>query len=162
MFLARVIGRVVATRKVTGLAGVALLVIERMDGTRPTGVTLVAADRAQSGEGDLVMVEDGREAALALPVTFVPVEATRTLPFVSRVAASLPVSPAAPVSCASAAAQSLRTRTTNVPCAGPAPGGDDSRRTAPFVQVAPASRASHAPAVVASVSNAYSRPASAR
>ena len=76
MFLARVIGRVVATRKVTGLAGVALLVIERMDGTRPTGVTLVAADRAQSGEGDLVMVEDGREAALALPVTFVPVEAT--------------------------------------------------------------------------------------
>lgn len=76
MFLARVIGRVVATRKLDGLTGVPLLVIECVDESlAPTGKTLVAADAAQSGPGDIVMVEDGREATYALPDTFVAVEA---------------------------------------------------------------------------------------
>ena len=76
MFLARVIGRVVATRKLDGLTGVTLLVIERVDEhLAGTGTTLVAADAAQSGPGDLVMVEDGREATYALPDSYVAVEA---------------------------------------------------------------------------------------
>jgi len=76
MFLARVLGRVVATRKLEGLTGVPLLWIERIDEKLlPTGATLVAADRARSGLGDLVLVEDGREATFALPERFVAVEA---------------------------------------------------------------------------------------
>ncbi len=77
MFLARVLGRVVTTHKLDNLHGVPLLVVEKYDDDRtPTGKTLVAADAAQSGPGDLVMIEDGREASLALEETFVPVEAT--------------------------------------------------------------------------------------
>ncbi len=77
MFLARVIGRVVATQKLDGLVGVPLLVVERVDETlASTGKTLVAADCVASGCHDLVMLEDGREAALALSDSFVAVDAT--------------------------------------------------------------------------------------
>ncbi len=77
MFLGRVIGRVVCTRKVDGLAGVALQVVQRLDDSLGAiGVPLVACDVAQSCPGDLVFLEDGREASLALPERFVPVDAT--------------------------------------------------------------------------------------
>jgi ethanolamine utilization protein EutN len=77
MFLGRVIGRVVCTRKVEGFEGVALQVVQRLDdGLAETGAALVACDTAQSRIGDVVFLEDGREASLALPVPFVPVDAT--------------------------------------------------------------------------------------
>ncbi len=41
----------------------------------PTGAPVVAADAvAMAGPGDLVMIVASREAALALPETFVPVD----------------------------------------------------------------------------------------
>lgn len=77
MLLARVLGRVVATRRSPGLDGVNLLIVQPLDEQRAAaGATLVACDAAQSGHGDVVHVCDGRESTLALPVPFVPVDAT--------------------------------------------------------------------------------------
>ena len=76
MQLARVIGTLVATRKADGLEGVKLLIVQPLDKHRkPAGEPVVAADgTAQAGPGELVFVIASREAALALPVTFVPVD----------------------------------------------------------------------------------------
>jgi ethanolamine utilization protein EutN len=77
VFLARVIGRVVATRRVAGLAGERLLIVRPLDETgEGVGDSLVACDVVDSGPGDLVHVCDGREAALALRERFVPIDAT--------------------------------------------------------------------------------------
>ncbi len=76
MQLAQVIGTVVATRKYTGLEGVKFLIVQPLDKRQqPGGDPVVAADStAQAGPGDLVFVVGSREAALALPVKFVPVD----------------------------------------------------------------------------------------
>lgn len=76
MHLARVIGTVVATIKAPGLEGVKFLIIQPLDERRQAqGAPLVAADGvAMAGPGDLVTFVAAREAALALPVTFVPVD----------------------------------------------------------------------------------------
>lgn len=77
MELATVLGTVVATVKHESLTGVRLMVIQPVDHDRvPQGEPLVAADPLQSGAGDLVSWITGREAALALPVTFSPVDAS--------------------------------------------------------------------------------------
>lgn len=77
MQLAQVLGTVVATVKHPSLEGVRLLVIQPQDHAgRPDGEPIVAADPLQAGPGDLVEWITGREAALALPVTFSPVDAT--------------------------------------------------------------------------------------
>jgi ethanolamine utilization protein EutN len=76
MELAKVIGRVVATIKHSGLVGVRLVVIQPTDAAgRPTADPLIAADALQSGPGDVVSWVQGREAACALPVKFTPVDA---------------------------------------------------------------------------------------
>jgi ethanolamine utilization protein EutN len=77
MFLARVLGNVVASTKVAGLQGVKLLVIQPVDDDTTTliGAPLVAADAGQAGEGDLVTCVTSREASLALSPSFVPVDA---------------------------------------------------------------------------------------
>jgi len=76
MQLARVIGTLVATQKYTGLEGVKLLVVQPLDRQQqPVGKPQVAADAtAQAGPGELVFTIASREAALALPETFVPVD----------------------------------------------------------------------------------------
>lgn len=75
MELARVLGRVVCSVKSEGLEGVRLLLIQPQDAQgRPQGDALVAADGLQAGPGDLVSWTAGREAALTLPQTFVPVD----------------------------------------------------------------------------------------
>jgi ethanolamine utilization protein EutN len=76
MQLARVIGTLVASQKVQGLEGVKLLVVQPLDRQgRPTGEPAIAADgTAQAGPGELVFVIASREAALALPQWFVPVD----------------------------------------------------------------------------------------
>lgn len=80
MKLARVVGTVVATRKYTGLEGVKLLVVRHLDRDgEPTGHASVAADATgQAGPGHLVLVVGSREAAQALPETFVPVDLSIT------------------------------------------------------------------------------------
>lgn len=76
MRLARVIGTVVATRKYEGLEGIKFLIVQPLDRhQRPVGDPMVAADAtAQAGPGELVFIIASREAALALPTTFVPVD----------------------------------------------------------------------------------------
>ena len=76
MYLARVLGTVVATRKSAGLEGQKLLLVVQVDGARnPVGEPHVAVDASQAGEGDLVTCVGSREAALALSPSFVPVDA---------------------------------------------------------------------------------------
>jgi microcompartment protein CcmK/EutM len=76
MYLARVIGTVVATRKAENMQGLKLLLVEPCDkDRRPVGEAHVAVDVAQAGEGDLVSCVGSREAALAVQPSFVPVDA---------------------------------------------------------------------------------------
>lgn len=76
MQLARVIGTVVATVKSPGLEGIKFLIIQPLDRQqRPSGGQLVAADAIHmAGPGELVYFVAAREAAQALPDTFVPVD----------------------------------------------------------------------------------------
>jgi ethanolamine utilization protein EutN len=76
MYLGRVIGTVVATRKAEGLQGVRLLLVQPIShDLTPRGNVIVAADAVLAGPGDVVHLVSSREAALALPETFVPVDA---------------------------------------------------------------------------------------
>ena len=75
MQLAKVLGSVVCTIKHESLVGVRLLIIQPQDENGvPDGDAIVAADPLQAGAGDLVEWTTGREAALALPVTYSPVD----------------------------------------------------------------------------------------
>ena len=76
MQLARVIGTVVASVRAPGLDGIKLLVVQPLDrDQRSVGEPVVAADAvAMAGPDDLVTLVASREAALALPETFVPVD----------------------------------------------------------------------------------------
>lgn len=76
MFLGRVIGQVVPCIVYPGLEGVPMLLIQPLDKMmQPKGKTLVAADSTRmAGPGELIAYEGGREAAMALETTFVPVD----------------------------------------------------------------------------------------
>jgi len=76
LLLGRVIGTVVASVKYTGLEGVKFLVVQPLDKyQKPKGRPLVAADAtAMAGPDELIYYEASREAALAMPVPFVPVD----------------------------------------------------------------------------------------
>jgi len=76
MQLGLVTGTVVATTKVDGLEGVRFLVVQPLDeDQQPSGRSVVAADAVHmAGEGELVYFVASREAALACPETFVPVD----------------------------------------------------------------------------------------
>ena len=88
MYLARVTGRVVATHQYPGLRGVPLQWIQPLDEDgEDMGGMLVATAVVSTGPGDLVHFVDGREAALACPQTFVPVDAA-IIGFVEQVVSS--------------------------------------------------------------------------
>lgn len=76
MQLARVIGSVVATVRTPGLDGVKFLLVQPLDKhLASVGEAVVAADAiAMAGVGELVTIVASREAAVALPETFVPVD----------------------------------------------------------------------------------------
>ncbi len=76
MQLGRVTGTVVASTVYPGLEGVRLLIVQPLDRKlRPRGTSVVAADGvAMAGPGELVYVVASREASLALPEPFVPVD----------------------------------------------------------------------------------------
>ncbi len=76
MHLGRVIGTVVATEKTPNLEGVKFLIVQPLsrDG-EPDGRPVVAADAvAMAGPGEMVYFVGSREAAQALPETFVPID----------------------------------------------------------------------------------------
>ena len=76
MLLGKVIGTVVATQIYDGLAGTPMLLVQPLakDGA-PKGAPLVCADGTRmAGPGELVTYEGGREAAMTLHPTFVPVD----------------------------------------------------------------------------------------
>jgi ethanolamine utilization protein EutN len=76
MYLAKVLGTVVASTKCKELQGVKLFWVQPLDETlAPAGKAHVAADAVQAGVGELVTVEDGREGTYALAEHFVPVDA---------------------------------------------------------------------------------------
>lgn len=76
MRLGRVVGTVVSSEKVAGLEGVKFLLVQPLDRERrPAGEAVVAADGvAMAGPGELVYFVSSREASLALPQKFVPVD----------------------------------------------------------------------------------------
>jgi ethanolamine utilization protein EutN len=76
MHLGRVRGTVVATVKSPGLEGIKLLIVQPLDRRqKDDGEPVVCADATgQAGAGERVYFIGGREAAVALPETFVPVD----------------------------------------------------------------------------------------
>ena len=78
MHLGRVRGTVVATVQYEGLEGIKFLLVEPLDRQqRSAGDPVVCADATrQAGPGELVYFIGGREAAVALPIEFVPVDHT--------------------------------------------------------------------------------------
>ena len=75
MYLGKVIGTVVATRRIAGLEGRRFLCVQPVDhAARPEGAPEVAVDASQAGPGDLVFLVGSREAALAFEPSFVPVD----------------------------------------------------------------------------------------
>lgn len=76
MQLAKVIGNLVASHKVASLTGIKLMIVQKInaDGTEQ-GEPFVAIDATeQAGEGEIVMVESGREAAIAIPEGYNPAD----------------------------------------------------------------------------------------
>jgi len=73
-----VIGTVVCSVVYEGLEGVPMLWVQPLDKNQnPAGNPLVAADPTRAaGPDELVYYEGGREAAMALDTTFVPVDHT--------------------------------------------------------------------------------------
>ena len=76
MLLGKVIGTVVACEVYKGLESVPFLWIQPLDKTgKPKGSPVVAADPTRmAGPGEMVYYEGGREAALMLDPSFVPVD----------------------------------------------------------------------------------------
>jgi ethanolamine utilization protein EutN len=76
MQVARVVGDIVATRKDPALDGLKLLVLQPLDMARnPVGRSLVAADSAGAGVGELVFFVRGKEAAFPFYPAEPPVDA---------------------------------------------------------------------------------------
>jgi ethanolamine utilization protein EutN len=74
--LGRVTGTVVASVKADGLEGVKFLIVQPLDRRQqPRGEPVVAADAVHmAGPGELIYFVSAREAAQAMPNTFVPVD----------------------------------------------------------------------------------------
>ncbi len=76
MLLGRVIGTVVPCVVYEGLTGVPMLIVQPLDAKQqPAGSPIVCCDSTRmAGPGELVSYEGGREAAMALEPSFVPVD----------------------------------------------------------------------------------------
>ena len=76
MLIGRVIGTLVACVRYAGLEGVPFLMVQPLDRVgAEKGTPLVAADATKmAGPGELILYEGGREAAMVLDETFVPVD----------------------------------------------------------------------------------------
>lgn len=78
MFLAKVVGTVVSTRKTELLTGRKLLVVEPVDFGQQasSGAPLVAVDSVGAGEGEVVLVVQGSSARLTETTQDTPCDAT--------------------------------------------------------------------------------------
>ncbi|MNI01591.1 Ethanolamine utilization protein EutN [compost metagenome] len=77
MYLARVIGRVVATTKDASLSGSKLLIITRLNELlEPQGQTLIAVDTVGAGKGEMVIVTSGSASRFAGTLQSSVVDAT--------------------------------------------------------------------------------------
>lgn len=76
MHLGRVIGTVVNCVTYKGLEGVPMLVVQPLDKhQKESGSPIVCCDATKmAGPGELIYYEGGREAAMCLETTFVPVD----------------------------------------------------------------------------------------
>ncbi len=76
MFVAEVIGTLVASIKDPALEGIKLMLVQPLDKAgKATGQPLVATDMIGIGVGERAFCVLGREAALSLPNSFAPVDA---------------------------------------------------------------------------------------
>ncbi len=78
MIITRVVGDVVSTQKNPNFAGHKLLIVQpvELDGKTPTGNSLIAIDKVDAGDGDLVLVnKEGSSARLLLENEEIPVQA---------------------------------------------------------------------------------------
>ncbi len=77
MNIAKVIGRVWATRKLPDLEGLKFLILQPMEvtGSRPRGDFLVAADSQQAGPGELVYYVTSKEASFPFDREFTALDA---------------------------------------------------------------------------------------
>jgi ethanolamine utilization protein EutN len=78
MLLGKVIGTLVTCQAYEGLEGVPMLVVQPLTkSSAAKGDPIICADSTgMAGPGELVYYEGGREAAMALRETFVPVDHT--------------------------------------------------------------------------------------
>jgi ethanolamine utilization protein EutN len=75
----RVVGDIVCTQKVESWDGIKLMLVQPLDEAgKEAGGLVVACDPLQSGPGDTVLFEGGREAAMAMQRWFNPSDATIT------------------------------------------------------------------------------------
>jgi ethanolamine utilization protein EutN len=76
MLLGKVIGTLVACEIYEGLAGVPMLVVQPLTkNSEAKGDPIICADStSMAGPGELVYYEGGREAAMTLRETFVPID----------------------------------------------------------------------------------------
>lgn len=82
MFIARVVGSVVASVKTPSMAGQKLLVVEPLTGDasdpgalKPTGRRFVSVDTVGAGEGDWVLLTQGSSARMTEQTGKLPVDA---------------------------------------------------------------------------------------
>ncbi|TWU17674.1 Carbon dioxide concentrating mechanism protein CcmL [Novipirellula galeiformis] len=82
MFIAKVIGSVVSTQKVSTMTGHKLLVVEpyRLEGEKreslvTTGRTFISVDTIGAGEGDFVLIVQGSSARLMPETNPLPIDA---------------------------------------------------------------------------------------
>lgn len=76
MFLARILGTVVATRKDDRLEGCKLLVLQPLEpGGRDAGAPVVAVDTVSAGSGETVLVVTGSSARMTSRTKDAPVDA---------------------------------------------------------------------------------------
>ncbi len=79
MQLAKVIGTVVATKKDPALVGLKIMMIQPLtDELKPSGGPIAAIDTVQAGPNNIVHWVTAREASLALPEPFAPIDAAIT------------------------------------------------------------------------------------
>ena len=76
MHIGKVIGTLVATKRVENLEGVRFLIVQPLTtGLKEKGKPLVAVDSVSAGPGDIIYYVRGREAANLLDAVFNPADA---------------------------------------------------------------------------------------
>lgn len=75
MRFGRVVGTVVATAHTDGLSAMPLLLVQPLDEElKELGAPVIAGDRIGVGPGELVFMEEWREAGLGLAHPYVPID----------------------------------------------------------------------------------------